>query len=587
MSIMRARAAHPAHGADRPRRRGRSTRALRRAAAALTSLGLGLGLALVGMAAPASAHHATVDGSFECNPTTGLFDITWTVENSESNKVAEVTKSSNRDVVPIGHEIGKGRTDTFEQRGVSAGKYTLEVELGWPGANPDSDSHTVNVTGKCGDTPFDPNWEYPAPTCTALTVTYPANIPAGQAIDVNVRIVADGEDITLNFRQKHGTPYSGTVVFEYAKHADWPDPDIWTVNWVQVAGTNYHWTGSVQCGDGVTICHHDDTSKSYERETISTDRFFTDHHDEHATDIWPAFTYKLRISDDWIDLNMPARGDQSLLQYPDCVKTPTEIQIPAAPAYSDECGPDNEVLAELVETDQVRWERVDAPGSITVTAFAKNGFVFPGGATSHTFDPFAVRDADCVEPVLDGSVATGECRADVPWISYRVVLTDPDAQATSRTVFLILTDGEHTERIELGDLDEAGILEGATLWPGASVDAEGNPTGWPGWEQLADGSWVETEGNFAWTRDITTATFEVNPDLTVDLAYPPATPNCATGPFLGDGDGSGLASTGFAGGTIAIVAGVILVLGAAVVVIVAIRRKRTAGTTTGDAGSAE
>ncbi|MRG61430.1 cell wall protein [Agromyces sp. CFH 90414] len=189
-------------------------------------------------------------------------------------------------------------------------------------------------------------------------------------------------------------------------------------------------------------------------------------------------------------------------------------------------------------------------------------------------------------PSLTGSLATGVCEADVPWIFYDVVLTDPDGQATSRLVTLTLSDGTNSHVIELGELDEDGTLSGQALWPGASVDGEGNPTGWPGWEQTADGTWVETDDNFAWTRNVSSAVLAVNPDLPLTLAYPPATPNCLTGPGGGEGDdgstpaaagqGAGLASTGFAGGTIAIVAGIIVLAGAAFLVIAAIRRKKKA-----------
>lgn len=134
------------------------------------------------------------------------------------------------------------------------------------------------------------------------------------------------------------------------------------------------------------------------------------------------------------------------------------------------------------------------------------------------------------EPTLAGSLAVGECNGDVPWIKYSVTLTDPDDQATSNTARLVLSDGSNSTTIVLGDLVD-GQLTGRALWPGASVDAAGNPTGWPGWA-FVDGKWVETDGNFAWTRGAITATIEVNPELAVPLSYPPATPECAAVPPL-------------------------------------------------------
>ena len=182
------------------------------------------------------------------------------------------------------------------------------------------------------------------------------------------------------------------------------------------------------------------------------------------------------------------------------------------------------------------------PGEHEVVATALNGYSLAGAnpapdnwtGNTHTWTFTAVDSAvDCTPeaPTLDGSFAAGECKLDAPWISWNVSLTDPDNQVATKTATLILTDGTNTETLNLGDLvydDTTGkwTLSGANLWPGASVDAEGNATSWPGWEQLPDGTWQETTGNFAWVRDITTATLHVNPDLVIDLAYPDATPLC-------------------------------------------------------------
>lgn len=135
------------------------------------------------------------------------------------------------------------------------------------------------------------------------------------------------------------------------------------------------------------------------------------------------------------------------------------------------------------------------------------------------------------QPTLAGSTVTGNCDGDVPWISFSVSLTDPDKQSTGNTARLVLTDldnAANTEVIELGELDE-GVLNGRVLWPGASVDAGGNPTGWPGWEFVA-GEWRETDANYRWTRGSISAVIEVNPEIAVPLSYPKATPDCATQP---------------------------------------------------------
>jgi len=91
-------------------------------------------------------------------------------------------------------------------------------------------------------------WRYDAPTCESLSVVYPASLPAGQANDVNVRIqLPDNSFLTLNFHL-NGADWSGTQSFHLQQHPDWPtNIDHYSVVWVQVAGTNCHWTGSVDC----------------------------------------------------------------------------------------------------------------------------------------------------------------------------------------------------------------------------------------------------------------------------------------------------------------------------------------------------
>ncbi|WP_157002510.1 LPXTG cell wall anchor domain-containing protein [Agromyces laixinhei] len=270
----------------------------------------------------------------------------------------------------------------------------------------------------------------------------------------------------------------------------------------------------------------------------------------------------------------------------DCTTSgPEEIEVEGAPTFSDECGPGNEQVTLPDNTDFIEWTQAEQGGVITVTATARDGYVFaPGAKTTWNFE---VDDAACTEASLDGSVVTGVCEADSPWIFFDVALTDPDDQVTDRNVRLVLSDGTDSETLDLGELDEQGLLEGKVLWPGASVDDEGNADGWPGWTQLDDGTWVETDGNFAWTRDLTNATIVVNPELPVELVYPEATPDCAVAPPTpgepgGEGEtpstpaaGESLAHTGFAGTTIAIVAGLIVLAGAAFIVIARLRRKKS------------
>jgi len=97
---------------------------------------------------------------------------------------------------------------------------------------------------------FDWNWPYAAPTCKeGVTVDYPADLPAGQANDVNVAVtnLETGEQRTFNFHKDQGT-WTGTQRFNPADATDWPGWTQYAYTWVQVAGTNYHWKAQVECG---------------------------------------------------------------------------------------------------------------------------------------------------------------------------------------------------------------------------------------------------------------------------------------------------------------------------------------------------
>ncbi len=111
---------------------------------------------------------------------------------------------------------------------------------------------SATISTGTGTTPppsdgFDFNWTYPAPSCDALTVTYPADIPDGQSNDVNIRIRTNLGMITLNYHLDEGF-WFGTQAFAYRDHPRWPaGVTSYTVEWTQVAGTNYHWEGAVDC----------------------------------------------------------------------------------------------------------------------------------------------------------------------------------------------------------------------------------------------------------------------------------------------------------------------------------------------------
>ena len=239
---------------------------------------------------------------------------------------------------------------------------------------------------------------------------------------------------------------------------------------------------------------------------------------------------------------------------------PGKLAIPGAPAWVDKCGIDLDGFTLPADTADIDWSTSGLVNGVeTLTATVKGEKTFTDGLTTKTFahtftDEECETETEPEEPTLAGSFATGTCVADSPWITFDVKLDDPDQQSTGNTTSLVMTDGTNTHTVELGELKADGTLTGKKLWPGASVDADGNANGWPGWA-LVDGKWVETDGNFAWTRGAITAKLVVNPEVPVTISYPEATPSCATGPTTtpggGEGgaptDGTGHPSTRFAG----------------------------------------
>lgn len=178
-------------------------------------------------------------------------------------------------------------------------------------------------------------------------------------------------------------------------------------------------------------------------------------------------------------------------------------------------------------------------------------------------------------PLVPGEIQS-VCVGDVPYLGYQVTLPEGFVadSANPVTITFVNPDGEDY-------VVEGQPLSGALLWPGAS---DGEPKMWPGWD-LVDGEYVQTDGNFAWTRAGVTVEFEVNPTYATEVEYPQATALCANPPVGGGDDpttgtptstdAEALAVTGGGINPIVVAAGgSALLAGIAVVAIAAYRRRR-------------
>ena len=108
------------------------------------------------------------------------------------------------------------------------------------------------------------------------------------------------------------------------------------------------------------------------------------------------------------------------------------------------------------------------------------------------------------------------CENDVPMIAYRATGA---TSATGTSITWVNPGG--------ADVVHTGLpMEGVVRWPGATVDADGNPTDWPGWTRLESGEWVEGD-EFDWARSPVEVLVTVNPTASVTVTYPPASAGCA------------------------------------------------------------
>lgn len=146
------------------------------------------------------------------------------------------------------------------------------------------------------------------------------------------------------------------------------------------------------------------------------------------------------------------------------------------------------------------------------------------------------------------------CVNDTPWFTYSVTpsgTADPselpivmiwwtadayaarDASIPAGDTAAILADGaSQVDPIAYPDGWVSGqTLSGQMLWPGATVDEDGNPTGWPGWTLQGDGTWVlDPAAPHYNLREQAVVEIRINPTAAETTVYPPATPNCAAQP---------------------------------------------------------
>jgi len=195
----------------------------------------------------------------------------------------------------------------------------------------------------------------------------------------------------------------------------------------------------------------------------------------------------------------------------------------------------------------------------------------------------------CLDPVdeygaprqcqLTLSVLAPVCDNDVPKLRYKVVAVG--SPNTTVTITWVNPGGD-----DVVYADQP--LEGTVLWPGAVEGPDGRGIDWPGWSQLADGSWVQGD-EYDWVRPSVSVLFQVNPEATVSVAYPPSSPSCVTDGVLPVDDevlavddevlsdnptAAVLSATGSDSGPLLVAGAGLVVVGALTVALVAVSRRR-------------
>ncbi len=186
-----------------------------------------------------------------------------------------------------------------------------------------------------------------------------------------------------------------------------------------------------------------------------------------------------------------------------------------------------------------------SPESSTTTP--ETSSTVPGTLSIAAFAPVCIKDAPYIEvtfgdqPEFDGHSAT-------------VTFLDLDGNVV----------GTHATTYQAG-------ATARFIYPGAVIDANGNPTDWPGW--MFDGDeWVPDPSD-ARLRDGLTVVVEVNPTATGSVQYPPATPTCDANPPGSSTDG-GLPETGSPAGRIAVFASAFVIAGGACILFARLRVAR-------------
>lgn len=200
-------------------------------------------------------------------------------------------------------------------------------------------------------------------------------------------------------------------------------------------------------------------------------------------------------------------------------------------------------ILDIVNTAVVDSDGVEAtPGDNTSTettpvksvevfaeAFCRNDTP----VMSYEITPYNIQNVDPLTIVLIWWTPEAFANRDpsIPASDTAAILADGASQVDAIVPPSAVTSGE--------------TLSGEQLWPGAAVDANGDPIAWPGWRHLPTGQWIlDPTAPFYDLRDTAVVEVRMNPSTDSIQAYPPASPDCNATPPGFNPPPPGMASTG-------------------------------------------
>ncbi|WP_167369513.1 Ig-like domain-containing protein [Flavobacterium defluvii] len=185
----------------------------------------------------------------------------------------------------------------------------------------------------------------------------------------------------------------------------------------------------------------------------------------------------------------------------------------------------NDLNLSVVTPDPTGFLTVNPDGTVTLGANAPRGTYEVIYQICEKLNPTNCSSASVKVTVDEPTMtitANSYCSNNVPYVSYNVV---PDNFTPNNLLTIRWIDSANNVVATQTNLP----LSGNILWPGAVVDGSGNGVDWPGWIN-SNGQWTQGADGFENTRPAVTMEFSLNPTVSVQVNYPPATPGCNASP---------------------------------------------------------